>query len=397
MRRRPGAASVTIAIFTTVLSLLWTSVPGVQAALVAGRYNSGFDSIYMNPMGDRGQSSGILLPPIAWLFQDHKATYAACPVLVGVCAAVVGGYVLQHCLGRCLPVQRLAVFYPPTLKAGELWRLFSHVLLHSDLGHLLANLLHILNTLDLEGTVRGQDYPASYALGSRHTAGAAAIATVFGALVGSVSCFGAMFEGASALCFGLDGALLASCALLLGGSEDPALQGFLQVRGWYAAIHMGMDMLRACGSQQGTIGNLAHLAGFIGGFCYVILAMPPLGGRRVPIVGCYGKGWALGTSGYQECFAFFSPRYVAPVKEVQQIAMMTLAIGVTAALLNAFVWHSTVHASADGYSVLVKPPGKGPDGRGGRVLGRGDGDLEAALVRSQRTFADEQRRHRGNV
>lgn len=29
---------------------------------------------------------------------------------------------------------RLAVFYPPTLKALEFWRLWSHALLHSDLG-----------------------------------------------------------------------------------------------------------------------------------------------------------------------------------------------------------------------------------------------------------------------
>ncbi|CAK0818217.1 unnamed protein product [Prorocentrum cordatum] len=53
-------------------------------------------------------------------------------------------------------------------------------------------------------------------LGTFHVACAAAVATAFGALVGSVPYFGAMFEGASALCFGLDGALLGSCGLLLG-------------------------------------------------------------------------------------------------------------------------------------------------------------------------------------
>eukprot|EP00435_Cladocopium_sp_Y103_P055691 s880_g18.t1 len=52
---------------------------------------------------------------------------------------------------RLFSFQRITVFYPPTLKAFEVWRLWTHTLLHSDLGHLAVNLLHILNTLDLEG------------------------------------------------------------------------------------------------------------------------------------------------------------------------------------------------------------------------------------------------------
>eukprot|EP00439_Symbiodinium_sp_Y106_P061371 s1732_g9.t1 len=151
-------------------------------------------------------------------------------------------------------------------------------------------------------------YPGAYALGSFHTARAAATATAFGALVGSVTSFGAMFEGAirraacdgaSALCFGLDGALLASASppelrylaasqalgakLLLGGGSDPSLRSFLQVRGMYAVIHMGIDILRGCSSPYGTIGNVSHLSGFVGGFCYIVLALPELGNTEALI------------------------------------------------------------------------------------------------------------------
>ncbi|CAE7863220.1 unnamed protein product, partial [Symbiodinium sp. KB8] len=70
----------------------------------------------------------------------------------------VSHHVRLHLL---LNFQRITVFYPPTLKAGEVWRLWTHALLHSDLGHLAVNMLHILNTLDLEGVVLGWTNPSA--------------------------------------------------------------------------------------------------------------------------------------------------------------------------------------------------------------------------------------------
>ncbi|CAE8689682.1 unnamed protein product, partial [Polarella glacialis] len=177
-----------------------------------------------------------------------------------------------------------------------------------------------------------------------------------------------MFEGASALCFGLDGALLGACALLLGAGAEPSLRGFLEVRGIYVMIHIGIDVLRGCGSPGGTIGNVAHFGGFIGGLCYVLAVLPDLGGREVPTVPCLAKG-ANGRWDQVECLAFFSPRYAFPMEQVQRWAMLVLAIGAVAALLNAFVVHRRAHASADGYSVLVKAPG-------GRSAAAGDRDME---------------------
>jgi len=339
-----------------------------------------------------GAQGSTLMPPLAWLYQDWEGAAAACPALLGIAAAALGGFVLQHCFGRCLPCQRLAVFYPPTLKAGEAWRLLSHAVLHSDLGHLAVNLLHLLNTLDLEGVVAGTGYPACYALGTQQTARLAATATAYAALVASVPYFGAMFEGASALCFGLDGALLGAVGLLLGAGREPALQGFLQVRGWYAAVHMGIDILRGCSSPGGTVGNFAHLAGFVGGLCYILAFLPALGGRPVPTIPCLARGPSGGWEEV-ECLAFFTPHYSAPVSQVQSAAKAVLVLGAATGLMNALLLRRA-HASADGYSVLVKPP-SGRAG-GGRQLGGGGGaeDMEAALAASLQTLAEEERRRR---
>ncbi|CAJ1329971.1 unnamed protein product [Effrenium voratum] len=197
-------------------------------------------------------------------------------------------------------------------------------------------------------------YPDTYTLGSRHTGRAAGVAAAFGALVGSMASFGAMFEGASALCFGLDGALFAVCGLLLGGGSDPSLRSFLEVRGLYVAIHIGIDVLRGCSSPYGTIGNVSHLAGFVGGMCYVLAVLPDIGGRPVPTVPCLRRGH--GRWSEERCLAFFSMDYSAPVQQVQIYATLVLALGAVAALLNAFVYHREAHASADGYSLLVKAP-----------------------------------------
>jgi len=357
------------------------------AGAAAARYH-GYSDLYSAPPPQQyGQSTGsqVLMPPVAWLYQDLEAARAACPFLLGLCAAAAVGLLLQKVPCGPLSFQRLAVFYPPTLKAGELWRLLTHALLHSDLSHLLMNLLHIVNLLDLEGVIPGEGYPTCYSLGTFHVACAAAVATAFGALVGSVPYFGAMFEGASALCFGLDGALLGSCGLLLGAGASPSLAGFMQVRGWYAVVHVGLDLIRGCSGNSATVGTLSHLAGFVGGLCYVLAALPDLGGQPVPTVPCLRAGPG-GRFVEAECLAFFSIGYKAPVQQVRQAAVAVLACGAAAAVFNAFVVQSRAHASADGYSLLVKPPSAGAR------PAAADRDLDAALAASRQTYDAEQRR-----
>lgn len=348
-------------------------------------YHSGNSLLYedLNAYGGGfGSQQATLWPPVAWLVKDYELTAATCPVLVFFCLASLATFLLQTTLGRCVPFQRFIIFYPPTLKAGEVWRLLTHTLLHSDLSHLLMNMLHILNTLDIEAVVPGSGYPEAYALGSHHVACAAALAASYGALVGSIRSFGGMFEGASAVCFGLDGVLFTSCGLLLGAGGQAELQSFLQVRGAYAVFHMLIDLIRGCGGP-GTVGHIAHLGGFLGGVCYVLFVQPPIGGQAVPTVPCLYRSSGL----WQEdrCLAFFSPAYTIPVSNVQTYAAAILAAGAGAALFNAFVVNRAAHPSADGYSVFVKAPG----GRGG-----GDRDLEEAYARSIQTLRDEQRLRR---
>eukprot|EP00435_Cladocopium_sp_Y103_P007112 s316_g2.t1 len=222
----------------------------------------------------------------------------------------------------------------------------------------------------------GTGYPGTYTLGSHHTGRAAATAAAYGALVGSVSSFGAMFEGASAMCFGLDGALFAVCGLLLGANVDPSLRGFLEVRGLYVAIHMGIDIMRGCSSPYGTIGNVSHLAGFVGGFCYVLVMLPEIGGRPVPTVPCLRKKHSSWNE--DRCLAFFSREYSAGVDEVQSYAAGILGLGIALALLNAFVCQRQAHASADGYSIFVKGP---------------DHVFEQAVARTLREFREREMRY----
>lgn len=321
-----------------------------------------------------GGGGGFVMPPITWLFMDDTEVFATCPALLGIGFATLAGFVAQKWCTR-YPIGRVTVFYPPTLRAGELWRLCTHVFLHSDMGHLLSNMLHILNTLDLEGVMAGSGYPDKYALGSYHIACLAAVAAAYGALVGSVKYFGAMFQGASALAFGLDGALLCSCALLLGSGSDPAVRHFFGIRCFYALIHIGIDVVQGCSAPHGTIGNLPHFAGFVAGICYLLAFRPLLGGRPMPQVPC-----KRGIFKKRECYAFVKPDWVFQADMAQSIATVVLLAGVSAALFNAFWRHRDVHPSADGYSVFFTPPTR---------LGGQSQDVEVATARSRLVNLDQ--------
>eukprot|EP00913_Durusdinium_trenchii_P030635 g28692.t1 len=132
---------------------------------------------------------------------------------------------------------------------------------------------------------------------------------------------------------------------------------------------MGIDILRGCSSPYGTIGNVSHLAGFVGGFCYILLVLPEIGGRPAPTLPCLRRG----PSAWREerCLAFFSPEYSLSVLEAQRYAGLVLITGVALALLNAFVCQRQAHASADGYSIFVKARDTAFDQAVARTGGRG--------------------------
>lgn len=332
--------------------------------------------------GGGGGGGGMLMPPIVWLFQDFEGCLRACPCLTYCSVACVVGFLLQKLLaGR---VDRVLVFYPPTLRAGEVWRLLTYPVLHSDLGHLVVNMLHLLNTLDLEGVLVGTNYPKDYSLGFDHTACLVALASGYAALLGSVQNFGAMFQGISAVCFGLDGALFCSCGLLLGASNNDQLMQFIKVRGLYAIMHIAIDIIQGCSTPQGqgTIGNLSHLVGFFVGLAYVPLVEPPLNGRPVPKTFC-----KFGTDKYKECFAFYYPEYAAPVDLVRFSVIGLLVLGVVLAWVNTFIVNRGVHPSADGYSVFVKPP---PRPEGAQQQGV---QMEQALAQRLRAVMEEAQRN----
>lgn len=299
----------------------------------------------------QSQRSGGVLPPMTWLFVDHDEAFAACPILLGIGFAALCGFIIQH-LGYFkdnIPFLRYAIFYAPTLRTGEIWRLATHVFLHSDFMHLVMNMLHLLNTLDVEAVAKGSGYPSLYSMGSNHAAGITAVTSAYGALIGSICYFGAMFEGASAMCFGLDGALLAACSMLLGAGSDPQLRTFLGVRGGYAALFMGIDLLRGCGNPQGTVGVLCHLAGFLAGICYVILAQPLLGGRPIPKVQCSPPATtsflpSLLRPKPSECLAFFDRNWTLRESHAKLIAAVVFVVGVSYSLFNIFWTQRSVDA-----------------------------------------------------
>jgi hypothetical protein len=155
---------------------------------------------------------------------------------------------------------------------------------------------------------------------------------------------------------------------------------------------MGMDIMQGCGSAPGTIGNLSHLAGFVAGASYVLLAEPLLGGRAVPRVPCKEADYFdIHVWKKRECFAFFTPDSSYQVSTVQTIAQVVLLVGVVAALFNAFWINRSVHPSADGYSIFCRPPPEARDAQAQDVevaMAEANSRLTAAMEANSRLSAD---------
>lgn len=344
---------------------------------------------------DSGQKPMFWMLPMLWPFMDFPGSawqvYEDCKATSTFLVLCVVGYVLQNFV-PALNLNRFFSFYAPCMKKGELWRLFTYFMLHSDIQHLFINLMHLLDTIDLEGVpnlevslgaplrctrggpVASVCYP-DVGIGHSHVIGVMATVLAYGALVGTIKSFGALVQGASSVCFGVDGALIALYAVFLGaGLEDqlqiPEFGSFFWMRIGIVAFHIVIDVFQSmCGAGKDTVGTLAHIASLIAGFCYVVLVLPPMGdgslfdSTRPYIVDCgmTSPKYVTVESANAKCLAFFRRGNGVELATAQRCAALVLAGGVLVSVANAYLKR---HVSDDGIALCrcgdVSPPDKGP-------------------------------------
>jgi len=309
--------------------------------------------------------------PLLWPFMDIPNSFRqvchGCPTLASFLGLCVLGYLLQN-FAQFLRLDRFLSFHAPCMKKGEFWRLFTYFALHGDLQHICANLFHLLDTLDLEGVPEvevsagvglrcARDglatsvcYP-DIGIGSQHTMALIALVLAYGALVGTICNFGALVQGASSVCFGVDGALIALYAMFLGAGLDaqlsmPDFGKFFWMRIGLIAFHIFIDLAQTlCGSGKDTVGTVAHIASLVAGFCYMVLVLPPIGDSslfdiaRPYIVSCgmTSPRYVTTDRATAECIAFFSKTNGMEVGRAKLIAALILGGGVFASMVNAFL------------------------------------------------------------
>ncbi|CAL1140557.1 unnamed protein product [Cladocopium goreaui] len=252
---------------------------------------------------DTGQRAMFWMLPLLWSFMDWPNSFfqvcdgdRALTIFVALC---ILGYLCQV-FAPFLRLDRFFSFYAPCMKKGEFWRFFTYFMLHSDLQHLCVNLFHLMDALDLEGVpdlemspgvplkctrdgpVASICYP-DIGIGWNNVVGIMATVLAFGALLGTIKNFGALVQGASSVCFGVDGALIALYGVFLGAGLDqklriPEFVAFFWMRIGIIAFHIVIDIVQSvCGSGKDTVGTVAHMASLVAGFCYVIIFLPPMG------------------------------------------------------------------------------------------------------------------------
>lgn len=331
---------------------------------------------------DSGQKAMFWMLPILWPFMDFPASFWQvcndCCALVVFLALCVVGYVLQNFVPP-LNLNRFFSFYAPCMKKCELWRFLTYFMLHGDLQHLCINVMHLLDALDLEGVPhldvslgsplkcsrRGHTASICYpdvGIGRFHIIMLMATVLSFGALIGTIKNFGAMVQGASSVCFGIDGALIALYSMFLGAGLDehlniPDFGAFFWMRIGIIAFHIVVDVIQSVFGGKDSVGTLAHMASFVAGFCYVILVLPPMGDGTLfttsqpYIVGCglTSPLYVTAEDASTDCVAFFRRSNGVRVESAQIIAVCVLGFGVTVSLVNA--WRNR-HISDDGIAVF---------------------------------------------
>jgi len=245
---------------------------------------------------------GINCPPILWMFMDWRAVVEGCPVLSLYMALFVVCLMLRRAdeiTGGLVLWTRAAPLFGPALKRGEVWRFFTFTFFHLHFLDLFHNFLTLLDTLDVEGTpaiVLGDGsnlkcgvgakqnfmcYP-SIGIGSLHTLGVALTSSMIGVMCSSWINFRSVITGASALGFGLSGAIVALYALYAGADLDQttsvkrSFQDWVWLRLIFVGFHIAMEFIRSV-SQKDVAGLFAHTAAFVSGIGYVLYFLPPMG------------------------------------------------------------------------------------------------------------------------
>lgn len=320
---------------------------------------------------DSGQKAMFWMLPLLWPFMDFPNSAwevcNGCRALTSFLALCIVGYVLQN-FATFLRLDRFFSFYAPCMKKGEFWRLFTYFMLHSDLQHLCVNLFHLLDTLDLEGVpdmevspgvplrctrdgpISSVCYP-DVGIGLEHTVALIAVVLAYGALVGTIRNFGALVQGASSVCFGVDGALIALYAMFLGAGLDaqlrtPEFGAFFWMRIGIIAFHIIIDIIQSlCGAGKDTVGTMAHMASLAAGFCYVILVLPPMGDGSLfesdqPYIincGLTSPKYVTLEGATSRCIAFFKRGNGMEVRTAQRLAILVLGGGVFVSIINAII------------------------------------------------------------
>merc|ERR1712032_488357 len=157
----------------------------------------------------------------------------------------------------------------------------------------------------------------------------------YGALLGTIKNFGAIVQGASSVCFGVDGALIALYAMFLGAGLDqqlkiPEFGAFFWMRIGIIAFHIIIDVVQSlCGAGKDTVGTMAHMASLVAGFCYVILVLPPMGdgslfdSQQPYLINCgiTSPTYVTMESATTQCIAFFRRGNGMEVATAQRLAI----------------------------------------------------------------------------
>jgi len=321
---------------------------------------------------------GINCPPILWIFMDWRMVVSDCPI-ISLYMAVFFGFLLvrrgEELSGGWLPWTRVAPLFGPALKRGEVWRFFSFTFFHLQFLELFQNLMTMLDTLDVEGTpaiILGDGsnlkcgvgakqnfmcYP-SIGIGSAHTLGVAIVSAAVGGMCSSWVTFRGVVSGASALGFGLSGAIVALYALYAGAELDQTTSVQRSFKDWvwlrliFVGFHIVMEWIRGL-SQKDVAGLFAHTAAFGAGFGYVLYFLPPMGdgtllaSDRPYVVPCaydvhHGQ-YAIGM--VPECIRLFSQAYEYQVPTVRHNILMVFVASVAFTIFNVVVLQARVPSS----------------------------------------------------
>lgn len=318
---------------------------------------------------------GINSPPILWIFMDFWAVVEGCPVIAGYmflffCCLLIRKS--EELSGGLIPWTRCVPIFGPALKRGEVWRFFTFTFFHLQFLDLFQNLLTLLDTLDVEGTppiILGDGsnlkcgvgakqnfmcYP-SIGLGSTHTLGVSLVSAAIGGMCSTWVKFSDVVAGASALGFGLSGAIVALYALYAGADLDSTSSVQRSFKDWvwlrliFVAFHIAMEFVRGM-SQRDIAGLWAHTTAFISGFAYVLYFLPPMGdGTLLSAERPYVVACAYDSSGFSssapECVRLFSSVYEYQVSDVQRQAFLFFSTVIGWTAFNAVVLQRRVKST----------------------------------------------------